>query len=1102
MNDSDSANCSAKSTTDKPSSRRVSFASSNFIKKFAIDSEKNTIWDTTYEEIINSDSTHSSENAHGTLSIQHAEVHSVVQYQSKVIKTQNLDNQNQSNLNEVDMEITEIDCEDINRPIKSESGVLNDSLEYTCQIPMGHMTFVKGSNMTITESDTMELTRGVIHKYIPQQINTTTTSHVIMDQTCCDGKNAIFEKNRLKKDNKIHNSENQNQSNFNDVDMEITENSLEHTCQIPMGHMTYVKGTNVSLAESNSMELTQGVFNKFIPQQINTTTTSCVSMDQTCRDVNKAMFEENGLKKADKFQNQSNLNEVDMEITETSLEYTCLIPMGHMAYVKGTMSLTESNSMELTQGVFNKFIPQQINTTSTSRLNMDQTSRGANKATLEKNATKKAIKIQNPENQNQSNFHKVDMEIMETNCEALIDSAPKSKSTVLDNSLEYSCQIPMVHRSYVSLPVSNSVDSTKEIFNKFVPQQTTTSHLNMDQTCPDGNKPILKNQDQSKTIDSDFVEMELTDIINTNDKNRKYNNILNKSNNDKENLSILEKENVNELPQLNSIKKIEIDVDLAFKSNTTIREPSNIALTPELYNKIVVFQQPNATMNQTVPFGTEPMLGKSITRRDSIDFINDDDLLNDDNTLNYRCGHKTKEKVLHGTTTKCTLPNKPILKTSKYKESLNAQSSVELNCIDNGFRTETLNHKLANIELSEKQPHSKNSSYNFSSCTDDTQQLINYNLSNGQRKFGDSNFYANSKILLPSSSNSSGFPMSLENTQEVKENIKMQEFTDLDNGNVVDICKNNLHENTKNAEEFHISQESFALSDSILSNDSFLTIHQNVRDIKSKLSTDQVLKSNELLETYLKNNESMECLLKEFNQKMVNSLEYYKTLTRDVKQLHEEERKLVSQNFMHHSLEEIENNLTISDRSSFNRSNQESGSISVVETSELSELSSNLDEVLTVKEQIEKKYTRSKRIFKIITLTDNFCKVTTLYNTIQTCVHFTKYDGTVQEMHVNPSISEKSHPLAVLLHGHFIERLKEKKLRSAIGDKYDIFSLLDYIRLEMQKNLEVLKQYADFELEFNCVMDHNFKYVFLYGAFGGHFFKSFWFIWNSFRVPE
>ncbi|XP_057672427.1 uncharacterized protein LOC130903978 isoform X1 [Diorhabda carinulata] len=50
------------STTDYREVRRVSFASSNFIKPFAADPEKNTIWDNTYEEEVLVDSTRSNDH--------------------------------------------------------------------------------------------------------------------------------------------------------------------------------------------------------------------------------------------------------------------------------------------------------------------------------------------------------------------------------------------------------------------------------------------------------------------------------------------------------------------------------------------------------------------------------------------------------------------------------------------------------------------------------------------------------------------------------------------------------------------------------------------------------------------------------------------------------------------------------------------------------------------------------------------------------------------------------------------------------------------------------------------------------------------------------
>jgi hypothetical protein len=60
-------------TLSKPI-RRVSFASSNFIKPFVADPEKNTIWDTTYEEDVNhTGSTQSSQNSCSKIGSVHLE---------------------------------------------------------------------------------------------------------------------------------------------------------------------------------------------------------------------------------------------------------------------------------------------------------------------------------------------------------------------------------------------------------------------------------------------------------------------------------------------------------------------------------------------------------------------------------------------------------------------------------------------------------------------------------------------------------------------------------------------------------------------------------------------------------------------------------------------------------------------------------------------------------------------------------------------------------------------------------------------------------------------------------------------------------------------
>ncbi|CAH1164306.1 unnamed protein product [Phaedon cochleariae] len=68
-------------------SRRVSFASSNFVKPFAADPEKNTIWDNTYEEEVNhTDSTKSSEETQGSHASRQMNMSSFQIWESKSVQ--------------------------------------------------------------------------------------------------------------------------------------------------------------------------------------------------------------------------------------------------------------------------------------------------------------------------------------------------------------------------------------------------------------------------------------------------------------------------------------------------------------------------------------------------------------------------------------------------------------------------------------------------------------------------------------------------------------------------------------------------------------------------------------------------------------------------------------------------------------------------------------------------------------------------------------------------------------------------------------------------------------------------------------------------------
>ena len=73
-------------------------------------------------------------------------------------------------------------------------------------------------------------------------------------------------------------------------------------------------------------------------------------------------------------------------------------------------------------------------------------------------------------------------------------------------------------------------------------------------------------------------------------------------------------------------------------------------------------------------------------------------------------------------------------------------------------------------------------------------------------------------------------------------------------------------------------------------------------------------------------------------------------------------------------------------------------------------------------------------------------------------------------------ISEKSQPEALYAYKIFMEKMKLKSLKSALTEKIDVFSLLDYIEINMVKIIEMLDEMDELLEHYDTYMNTDFKY--------------------------
>ncbi|KAF2878675.1 hypothetical protein ILUMI_27483 [Ignelater luminosus] len=101
------------------------------------------------------------------------------------------------------------------------------------------------------------------------------------------------------------------------------------------------------------------------------------------------------------------------------------------------------------------------------------------------------------------------------------------------------------------------------------------------------------------------------------------------------------------------------------------------------------------------------------------------------------------------------------------------------------------------------------------------------------------------------------------------------------------------------------------------------------------------------------------------------------------------------------------------------------------------------EKVLSLQQKIEAKHKRSKRYWNILSIDDEKCVFDTLSEIIRLTVHIDKETEIVHKTHISYHKRENCEAVALFVHKIFKDRLSLNNMQAAVGERYDVLTLLD-----------------------------------------------------------
>lgn len=1080
----DDAESSPVFVRDKAPSRRVSFASSNFIKKFSIDPEKNTIWDSTYEETVNSDSIHSSENIHGTLNVPQCGLKAECSTTSINL-----------NLEDMDCDLSILNNEIV---CKENTGILSKNrksvLAPTTQKSLFEM---RKEDRTILNEVNMEITEQMIlvNEAKCEHLNNKTYS----SETSMECTLFVIKENQ-------HRTTSLNKTSLNN-------SNLEYTCQSIKSNYSPTADLSKTSDDVNSMELTQGV------------------------GINNAIFVEN---------DATILKHVNMELANKSLLHKPreqFVDLNNSKSETRVFGDTVATVMDMDLTIAVKEKPLTLSERKTTVLTQADTEDNLtmDKCLLEK-PQEQLLFLNNIKSGNRLFGNSV-ADIMDMDLTTSVNVKPrtltKSNVTVLSqvhrehNLLEDKGLLDTSQKQ--QLLSSNTSKSGNRLF-----RSTATSIADTNLTVPINLKPssltesnalvttqantehnLLMNKSQEQGLNKSKIVIPGDTVAGIMDWDLSVpvNNVRNANN---EHNLVVDNRSIPVSNQSHCHINVENEIDeeriskLLLRNQNTFTIPKKEIETRICGNTVAdIMDLGLVTPLKVYPLNLAECLESGNANNEhnfKLDNHNHQIILNTEKTQpEINAENKIDDNENKGKGLLCNPTKLPISK-KEYKlkgamKSINAKAEFESNNQQNvphsefpksvdelhilpsvigGENNSCVKHK--DTEQSKVLPILKNSFSNYTSlsfCTDDTQHLINYDLGNQQSKSdfskiiaGDLNPIVNSKIMAFTSFGSDVFPVSLENTREIKD------CKSLERSNKRDLLGESPPAKTKNLEmsessscqkekleKFYISQENLTLSDSVTSNDSLSTLTDNImtKFIHMPETKEKLFRNKELWRQYLNNNQLLERSCGEFRVKMENLMISAKHAVKAYEEQCTKEVQVISASVKKWDVNKIESNSDFNNSSSFDVSSSNMQDSLPFQTNTDFTLSS--EKTITIAEKIKEKFESSKTI----SVENNSCKISTLFDTIQIDVQFMEDSGIVDKMDIRSRISGHSPSIALLVHKIFLERFKERNIQAAVGEKYDVLSLLDYVHLNMEKALDILEEHKCFKKTYNCEMDKSFR---------------------------
>ncbi|XP_018330824.1 uncharacterized protein LOC108740833 [Agrilus planipennis] len=151
-------------------------------------------------------------------------------------------------------------------------------------------------------------------------------------------------------------------------------------------------------------------------------------------------------------------------------------------------------------------------------------------------------------------------------------------------------------------------------------------------------------------------------------------------------------------------------------------------------------------------------------------------------------------------------------------------------------------------------------------------------------------------------------------------------------------------------------------------------------------------------------------------------------------------------------------------------STSEINSVAEVDT----ELQMICEKVVTIQDRIKQLQKKCQNCWSLVSSTPEEFTFETLYHTIVLIVGIDRLTGVVKDLHVQSKSDGECSPQNLFIKNEFKKRMNSKTVSAAVGEKYDIVTLLDYIQMQMVHMTDMKKYFSNLS-KIGFEMDCDFR---------------------------